>query len=77
MKTFKPQNLQTMEITVSFNGMSYAIAAGNDGWLYVTGADKFRFTRDEKYLWHFSKAVDNDLQIVLKLKAFVTGLYKH
>ncbi|MBG9377794.1 hypothetical protein I5907_16255 [Panacibacter sp. DH6] len=66
-----------MEVSVSFNGMQYAIAPGDDGWLYVTGADIFRFTRDDKYFWHFSKQIDNDLQVVLKLKAFVTGLYKH
>jgi len=58
-----------MEIILSFNGADYLIAKNESGWLEVNGPEKFQFTRDNNYCWQFTKEIDADLAINLKVKA--------
>ncbi|QEC67898.1 hypothetical protein FRZ67_11525 [Panacibacter ginsenosidivorans] len=61
--------LNTIETIVSFNGADYFIVKNENGWLEVNGPDKFQFTRDNNYRWQFTKEIDADLAINLKVKA--------
>ena len=58
-----------MEIVLSFNGEDYLIAKDENGWLEVNGPEKFQFTRDNNYCWKFTKEIDADLAVTLKVKA--------
>ena len=63
-----------MEIVLSFNGEDYLIAKDENGWLEVSGPEKFQFTRDNNYSWQFTKEIDADLAINLKVKAIFSRL---
>ena len=64
----------TTETIVSFNGADYFIAKNENGWLEVSGPEKFQFTRDNNYCWQFTKEIDADLAINLKVKAIFSRL---
>jgi hypothetical protein len=64
-----------MENSIVHNGVHYILSSSDDGWIYVSGGDHFRFMKNNLGQWIFSKHVDVDLQVRLKEEVIVHPLF--
>ena len=64
-----------MKTTLKLQGADYFINKSTDGWYEVSGPDSFKFKRDEKFCWHFSKAIDAVLKLLLLLNIIKRGTW--
>lgn len=67
--------LISMKTTLTLQGSDYIISTSKDGWYEVSGPDSFKFKRDEKFCWHFSKAIDADLKLLLLVNIVTRGTW--
>ncbi|CAN5526652.1 hypothetical protein BH10BAC2_BH10BAC2_08450 [soil metagenome] len=64
-----------MKTTLQLHGTDYFINKSTDGWYEVSGPDSFKFKRDEKFCWHFSKVIDADLKLLLLVNIITRGTW--